>query len=179
MARVSYNAFRVFYPRFLHFAPHSVQQALISSCTMSSTIDQDVQYYFSTDFASIRGKARAWNVAPNTFLRRVNRGLTRRDGHYTQQILSPTQENMLVSWILEQERLGHVPIHQRVREFAAQIRTWPARIPTTPPAMPQLAYFLQNKVLEPHLIAAALLSLKFSTIGYDPATTRYSNSFKT
>jgi DDE superfamily endonuclease/Tc5 transposase DNA-binding domain len=36
--------------------------------------------------------------------------------------LSPTQENILVSWILEQERLGHAPTHQRVREFAARIR---------------------------------------------------------
>jgi DDE superfamily endonuclease/Tc5 transposase DNA-binding domain len=29
---------------------------------------------------------------------------------------------MLIIWILEQERLGHAPTHQRVREFAAKIR---------------------------------------------------------
>ena len=37
---------------------------------------------------------------------------------------------MLVSWILEQERLGHAPIHQRVREFAARIRVCAGLNPT-------------------------------------------------
>ena len=39
-----------------------------------------------------------------------------------------------------------------------------------------ISVFSQNKVLEPHLIAAALLSLKFSTPHYDTATTRYSDT---
>jgi Tc5 transposase DNA-binding domain len=28
---------------------------------------------------------------------------------------------MLIKWIVEQERLGHAPTHQRIREFAAKI----------------------------------------------------------
>ena len=112
---------------------------------MSSTIDQAVQYYSSTDSVLIRGTARAWDISPNTLLRRVNRCLTGRDSHYTQQILSAMQENMLVSWIVQQERIGSAPTHQRVCEFAACIRActgedpyvgknWPERILSLNPA---------------------------------------------
>jgi Tc5 transposase DNA-binding domain len=36
---------------------------------------------------------------------------------------------MLVSWIIEQERLGHAPTRQRVREFAARIRVCAGKDP--------------------------------------------------
>jgi hypothetical protein len=47
-----------------------------------------------------------------------------------------------------------------------------------PCSMAQLAYFAPNKVFEPHLIAAALLSFKISTIRHATTTAIYSNSFE-
>jgi hypothetical protein len=44
------------------------------------------------------------------------------EGHASWQPLSKTQEQMFVSWILEQERLEHARTHQRIRKFAAKIR---------------------------------------------------------
>jgi Tc5 transposase DNA-binding domain len=89
---------------------------------MSSTIDEAVDYTLSKPTALIKPTARAFDVAPRTLSRRLNGGLTRQEGHSSQQILSASQEKMLVNWILEQERLGHASTHQRIREFAAKIR---------------------------------------------------------
>jgi Tc5 transposase DNA-binding domain len=89
---------------------------------MSSTINEAVNYTVSNPTARIKPTARAFDVAPRTLSRRLNGGLTRQEGHSGQQILSSPQEKMLVSWILEQERLGHAPTYQRIREFTAKIR---------------------------------------------------------
>jgi Tc5 transposase DNA-binding domain len=88
---------------------------------MSSNIEQAIEHVFLSRKHSIRPTARAWDGSSSTLSRRINGGCTRREGHSGQQLLSPAQEKILVSWILEQERLGHAPTHQRVREFAARI----------------------------------------------------------
>jgi Tc5 transposase DNA-binding domain len=49
------------------------------------------------------------------------------DGHAAQQVLTSKQERMLVEWIFQQERLGHE--HQRVREFASEIRRFSGENP--------------------------------------------------
>jgi Tc5 transposase DNA-binding domain len=89
---------------------------------MSSTINEAVDYTVLNPTAQIKPTARAFDVAPRTLSQRLNRGLTRQEGHSGQQILSPPQKKMLISWILEQERRGHAPTHQRIREFTAKIR---------------------------------------------------------
>ena len=86
-------------------------------------MDQALQDVKSSKFSSVRSTAHAWEVAPSTLSHRVNGRVGRRESHSSQQILTPVQEKMLVNWILEQERLGHCPTHQRVREFAARIRS--------------------------------------------------------
>ena len=82
-------------------------------------MEQAIYDVVSSDTLSIRPTAHAWNVPLSTLSRRAHGGLTRREAHASQQLLSSTQEKMLVNWILEQELLGHAPIHQRVCEFAA------------------------------------------------------------
>jgi Tc5 transposase DNA-binding domain len=89
---------------------------------MSSTIEQALEGVIREDFPSIRATALAWSVDRPTLTRRLNGGVARSEGHASQQLLSKTQEKMLVNWILEQERLGHAPTHQRIRKFAAKIR---------------------------------------------------------
>jgi hypothetical protein len=88
---------------------------------MLATINEAVDYTLSNPTAQIKPTARAFDVAPRTLSRRLNGGLTRQESHSGQQILSPSQEKMLVSWILEQERLRHASMHQQIHEFAAKI----------------------------------------------------------
>lgn len=89
---------------------------------MPSNIEEAVQGVIRANLPSIRATALAWDVNRSTLTRRLNGGVSRSEGHAKQQILSITQERMLVNWILEQERLGHASTYQRVREFAAKIR---------------------------------------------------------
>jgi transposase-like protein len=88
---------------------------------MPTAIDQAVDEVFSGCEISIRAVARKWGVAPSTLSDRVNGGIGRQQGHEIQQTLSCAQEEILIKWIIEQERLRHAPTHQRIREFAAQI----------------------------------------------------------
>jgi hypothetical protein len=96
---------------------------------MSSNIEEAVQGVIRADLPSIRATALVWDVNRSTLTQRLNGGVSRSQGHANQQLLSPTQEKMLVNWILKQERLGHVPTHQRVREFAAKIRSFSSEHP--------------------------------------------------
>jgi hypothetical protein len=89
---------------------------------MSSTIDKAIESVERAELRSIRATALAYDVNRSTLTRRLDGGFTRSQGHSKQQLLSIRQEEMLIIWILEQERLGHAPTHQRVREFAAKIR---------------------------------------------------------
>jgi Tc5 transposase DNA-binding domain len=112
-------------PTFLLISPPTVRikdQALIPSFTISSTIEQAVEGAISSDLSSIRATALVWSVPRTKLSRRLDGGVSRMEGHSSQQPLSPTQEKMLVKWILEQERLGHALTHQRIREFEAKIR---------------------------------------------------------
>jgi Tc5 transposase DNA-binding domain len=129
MGRVTRSAFRVFHPRFSLFRPPQRRSIANTSRTMSSNIEQFIEHVFSSRRHSIRPTARAWDVSSSTLSRRIKGGCTRREGHSGQQLLSPAQEKILVSWILEQERLGHAPTHQRVSEFAARIRAWAGEDP--------------------------------------------------
>jgi hypothetical protein len=103
MARFLTNAFRVLHPRFCLFRLPRCALGASILFTMSSNIDEAVDYTLSNPTALIKQTARAFDVAPRTLSRRLNGGLTRQEGHSSQQILSPSQEKMLVSWILEQE----------------------------------------------------------------------------
>jgi Tc5 transposase DNA-binding domain len=88
---------------------------------MSSPIDQAIKSVERAELSSIRATAAAFSVNRTTLTQRLNRGYQRNNGHTSQQLLSPRQEDMLVKWVLEQERLGHAPTHQRIHEYAAKI----------------------------------------------------------
>ena len=88
---------------------------------MPSTIDQAIDSVESAELRSIRATALAYGVERTTLTRRLDGGLPRNKGHSSQQLLSPEQEDILVTWILEKERLGHPPTHQRIREYATKI----------------------------------------------------------
>ena len=88
---------------------------------MSSNIEQVIEDVICADLFSIRVTALAWDVNRSTLTRRLNENVSYSEGHVKQQLLSITQEKMLVNWILEQECLGHAPTHQHVREFVTQI----------------------------------------------------------
>jgi hypothetical protein len=96
---------------------------------MSSTIEKAIESVERAELRSIRATALAYDVHRNTLTRRLNGGYTCSQGHSGQQLLSIGQEEMLVDWILEQERLGHAPTHQRVHEFAAKIRGYSGEDP--------------------------------------------------
>jgi hypothetical protein len=85
-------------------------------------MDKAIESVERAELRSVRATALAYNVNRSTLARRLDGGFTRSQGHTKQQLLSVGQEKMLIIWILEQERLGHAPTHQRVREFAAKIR---------------------------------------------------------
>jgi hypothetical protein len=78
---------------------------------MSSTIEKAIESVERAELSSIRATALAYDVHRNTLTQRLNEGYTRSQGHSGQQLLSIGQEEMLVDWILEQERLEHAPTH--------------------------------------------------------------------
>jgi hypothetical protein len=84
-------------------------------------MDQAIDSVEREEFRSVRATALAHGVDRTTLVRRLNEGLQPNQGHASQQLLSPRQEDMLITWVLEQERPGHAPTHQRVREYAAKI----------------------------------------------------------
>jgi Tc5 transposase DNA-binding domain len=56
-----------------------------------------------------------------TLRRRRNYGLSKRDSHAHQQLLSPAQEEVFAHWIVTLEADGHAPTHNTLREMAGQI----------------------------------------------------------
>jgi hypothetical protein len=68
--------------------------------------------------SSIRAAAAVYSIPRTTLDRRLNDGLTRRESHSFQQLLSIEHEKRLVQWILDLEKQGHAPTHKQVREMA-------------------------------------------------------------
>jgi Tc5 transposase DNA-binding domain len=92
---------------------------------MPSELDQAV-YEASVDlstrkYTSIRAAAAAHCLSHAILSRRLNEGKSRSAGHKTRQLLSSTQEDMLVQWVLNLERQGYTPTHSQLREIAIRI----------------------------------------------------------
>jgi hypothetical protein len=88
---------------------------------MPSVMDQVMDSVERVEFRSIRATALAYSVDRSTLVQRLNKGFQHNEGHASQQLLSSRQEGMLITWVLEQERLGHAPMHQHVRKYIAKI----------------------------------------------------------
>jgi len=72
-------------------------------------------------FESGTQAARAYGIPPSTFHDRMGGKQPRRIAHQHEQRLTPTQEDFLTNWVLEQDLQGFAPSHTRLREMAARI----------------------------------------------------------
>ena len=81
-------------------------------------IDAAVADYRRGLFKSIRAAVRAYNVVESSVRNRYHGKPTRQQGHSHRQILSPTQEKMLVRWSLDLETAGQAPTHAQLRSMA-------------------------------------------------------------
>lgn len=92
---------------------------------MASSFEQKIQQALgdlrAKKFASIRAAAKAHNIDPTTLNRRSKGGISKQDARAAQQLLSQTQEGLLVRWILDSEARGYVPSHAHIRAMAILI----------------------------------------------------------
>ena len=58
--------------------------------------------------------ARAYGVPPLTFRDRLSGKQPRRIAHQHEQRLTPTQEDFLTNWVLEQDLQGFAPLHSQL-----------------------------------------------------------------
>ena len=70
-------------------------------------------------FESGTQAARAYGVPKLTFYDRIGGKQPRQIAHQHEQRLTPTQEDFLTNWVLEQDLQGFAPSHTRLREMAA------------------------------------------------------------
>ncbi|GAB7348785.1 hypothetical protein MBLNU459_g7508t1 [Dothideomycetes sp. NU459] len=71
---------------------------------------------------SIRSVAKAFNISQSTLTRRFNgRQTNRATAHTTEQRLTPSQEQFLEDWIIEQVSQGYPPSPARTREMAERL----------------------------------------------------------
>lgn len=72
-------------------------------------------------YPSQRAAAKAYNIPAPTLSARIRGATDSRTSHQHQQRLSPTQEEFLVEWILEEDARACPPSHARAREMANRI----------------------------------------------------------
>lgn len=81
-------------------------------------VDLAVAAYRRGEFKSIRSAARIYDVAENTLSRRL-RGVAQKRGSIAKnRLLSPTEEEALVSWIQSMSRRGMSPRQEAVQHMA-------------------------------------------------------------
>ena len=68
--------------------------------------------------SSIRKAGAAFSVDPRTLSRWIRGGLSQRESHQFQQILTPLQEDSLVKWILSLETQEYAPTPAETRDMA-------------------------------------------------------------
>ena len=72
-------------------------------------------------YASVRAAAKAYGLPKSTLQRYYNGGTTRVISHQHRQRLTPSQEDFLAQWILDEDKRGRPPTRARVREMATRI----------------------------------------------------------
>lgn len=85
------------------------------------SLEEDINDVQTRKFASIRAAARFHHVDPVTLQRRLRGGLSYKQQHKQQLLLSEHQEKLLKSWIIESEAAGHPATHGYIRELACLI----------------------------------------------------------
>lgn len=87
------------------------------------TIQLAVQLYQNHEYPSIRACAKVFGLNESSFRTRLKNGTNLSTSYVDQQILTLTQEQMLVQWILDLDSQGHAPSYTTVRDIAQIIRT--------------------------------------------------------
>jgi hypothetical protein len=70
----------------------------------------------------------ALGLHPNTVLKRLRGGSTRREARQQQQLLLKNQEQTLLKWIKELTISGYAPSHRILREVADEVRSNKCRV---------------------------------------------------
>jgi DDE superfamily endonuclease/Tc5 transposase DNA-binding domain len=83
-----------------------------------STLQLAITAYSRREFTSIRATAAAFKVSRSTLQRRIDGTSTPRTAHESQQLLSKTQEDLVVQWVLDCERVGYSITHAQLGQFA-------------------------------------------------------------
>ena len=78
--------------------------------------------YRNCEYPSIRACARAHTLPYSTLYRYLDGGVSRATSHETEQYLSPTEEKILIKWILRSDSLGNPISPAFTRKLAFEIR---------------------------------------------------------
>lgn len=70
---------------------------------------------------SIRGVAKSFGIPEATLRRRRAGGLDRRSSHLSCRRMSPTQEEILVDWIIDMDKKGFAPNYNTARDMATLV----------------------------------------------------------
>jgi hypothetical protein len=105
--------------------PTSINHNITIYLDMASPFEEQINGALESirthQYPSIRAAAKAYGVNHRTLTRRLRGGLSYTQARQPQLLLSPEQEDLLVRWILDLERLGHPPNHTQIREFVVLI----------------------------------------------------------
>ena len=78
--------------------------------------------YRNREYSSIRATARAFSLSDRTFRRYLSGGVSRATSHESEQYLSPTEEKILIKYILRLDSLGNPISPAFTRKLAYEIR---------------------------------------------------------
>ena len=94
--------------------------------------------YRNREYPSIRATARAFSLPYSTLRRYLSGGVTRATSHISEQYLSPTEERVLVKYILRLDSFGNPISPAFTRQLAYEIRLSREKpsASTTPPPFP-------------------------------------------
>ena len=99
-----------------------VRRKSANAAELDIRLAEAVQGVKSGKYKSSYEAAKVLGLNRDTVICRVNRSLSRTQAHYTQQILSPAQESVLLKWIKQLTIGGYSPGHQLLKEVAEEIR---------------------------------------------------------
>ena len=99
-----------------------VRRISSNAAKLDIRLAEAVQGVKSGKYKSSYEAAKVLGLNRDTVTRRVNGSLSRTQARYTQQILSPAQESVLLKWIKQLTIGGYSPGHQLLKEVAEEIR---------------------------------------------------------
>ena len=98
--------------------------------------------YRNREYPSIRATARAYSIPRSTLSRYLNGGVSRATSYKSEQYLSPTEEKILIKYILRLDSLVNPISPAFTRKLAYEIRLFRLKLSTstTPPSFPGIHF---------------------------------------